>query len=77
MNIEATLLCQAFFALSIFFQALMHCQNLTLKILYLWKSYIDSSDSEFGRAEAGGLAGEEERREESPSPSESARVGRP
>ena len=34
------------------------------------ESYIDSSDSEFGRAEAGGSAGEEGGKERSPSSSE-------
>ena len=41
------------------------------------KSYIDSSDSEFGRAEAGGSAGEDESRERSPRPSDSARADHP
>ena len=41
------------------------------------KSYIDSSDSEFGRAEAGGSAGEEGGKERSPSPSDSARADHP
>ena len=34
------------------------------------EDYIDSSDSEFGRAEAGGSAGEEGGKERSPSSSE-------
>ena len=37
MYIEAALLCQAFFALPIFLQALMHRQNQILKNLFLWK----------------------------------------
>jgi len=37
MYTEAALLCQAFFSLSIFFQALMHRQNQILKNLYQWK----------------------------------------
>ena len=41
------------------------------------ESYIDSSDSEFGRAKAGGSAGKEESRERSPSPSEGARADHP
>jgi len=41
------------------------------------ESYIDSSDSEFGRAEARGSAGKEESRERSPSPSEGARADHP
>ena len=41
------------------------------------ESYIDSSDSEFGRAEAGEAAGEEEGVEQSPSTSEGTRVDHP
>ncbi|XP_039827213.1 uncharacterized protein LOC120688934 [Panicum virgatum] len=41
------------------------------------ESYIDSSDSEFGRAKAGGSAGKEESRERSPSLSEGARADHP
>ena len=41
------------------------------------ESYIDSSDSEFGRTEAGEAAGEDETGGRSPSPSESARVDHP
>ena len=37
MCIEAALLCQAFFVLSIFFQVLMHRQSQILKNPYLWK----------------------------------------
>ena len=41
------------------------------------ESYIDSSNSEFGRAEAGGSAGEEDSRERSPSLSDGARADHP
>ena len=41
------------------------------------ESYIDSSDSEFGRAEDGEAAGEDESGERSPSPSDGARVDHP
>ena len=41
------------------------------------ESYIDSSDSEFGRAVAGQPAGEEEGRERSPNPSGSTQVDHP
>ena len=41
------------------------------------ESYIYSSDSEFGHAEAGGLAREDESGERSPSPSDSARADHP
>ena len=41
------------------------------------ESYIDSSDSEFGRAEAGEAAGDEEGGERSPSPSEGTWVDHP
>ena len=41
------------------------------------ESYIDSSDSEFGRAEAGEAAGDEEGGEWSPSPSEGTWVDHP
>jgi len=41
------------------------------------ENYIDSSDSEFGRAEAGGSAGEDESGERSPRPSDSARYDHP
>ena len=41
------------------------------------ESYIDSFDSEFGRAEVGGSTGEEESRDQSPSPSESTRDDNP
>ena len=37
MCIEAALICQAFFVLSIFFQVLMHRQSQILKNPYLWK----------------------------------------
>ena len=41
------------------------------------EDYIDSSDSEFGRAEAGGSTGEEESRDQSPNPSGSTRADNP
>jgi len=41
------------------------------------ESYIDSSDIEFGRAEAGEATGEDETGGQSPSPSESTRVDHP
>ena len=41
------------------------------------ESYIDSSDSEFGRAEAREAAGEDESWGHSPSPSDSTRVDHP
>ena len=41
------------------------------------ESYIDSSDSEFGLAEDGEAAGEDESGEQSPSPSDGARVDHP
>ena len=41
------------------------------------ESYIDCSDSEFGRVEAGEAAGEEEGVEQSPSTSEGTRVDHP
>ena len=41
------------------------------------ESYIDSSDSEFGRAEARGSAGEEDSRKRSPSLSDGARADHP
>ena len=41
------------------------------------ESYIDSSDSEFGRAEAGEAAGDEEGGERSPNPSEGTRGDHP
>ena len=41
------------------------------------ESYIDSTNSEFGHAEAGGLAREDESGERSPSPSDSARADHP
>ena len=41
------------------------------------ESYIDSSDSEFDRAEAGEAAGDGENGEYSPSPSEDTRVDHP
>ena len=47
------------------------------KETYSMESYIDSSDIEFGRAEDGEAAGDDEGGEHSPSPSEGTRVDHP